>query len=96
MVAYVIYNQIEVMDQNAIDEYRATVRPIMDKYGAKVLAVGTDAKAFEGEWGGHRTMIIEFPDMEAVERWHTAEDYKPFLDKRLAATSGNLVAVSGV
>ena len=89
MVAYVIYNQIEVSDQDAIDDYRATIRPIMDKYGAKVLAVGTDANTFEGEWSGHRTMIIEFPDMEAVERWHTAEDYKPFLEKRLAGALAN-------
>lgn len=96
MVAYVIYNQLEVTDQGAIDEYRDTVRPMMDKYGAKVLAVGEDAKTFEGEWGGLRTMIIEFPDMDAVERWHTAEDYRPFLEKRLGATAGNLVAVSGV
>ena len=96
MVAYVIYNQLEVMDQEAIDEYRATVRPVMDKYGARVLAVGTDAQVFEGEWGGVRTMVIEFPDMDAVERWHGSDDYKPFLEKRLGATSGNLVAVSGV
>lgn len=96
MVAYVIYNQLEVTDQGAIDEYRATVRPVMDKYGARVLAVGTDARVFEGEWGGLRTMIIEFPDMDAVERWHNSDDYKPFLDKRLGASRGNLIAVSGV
>ena len=72
---------LEVTDQAAIDEYRATVRPVMDKYGARVLAVGTDARVFEGEWGGVRTMVIEFPDMDAVERWHTSDDYKPFLEK---------------
>ncbi len=96
MVAYVIYNQLEVTDQESIDEYRATVRPIMDKYGAKVLAVGSDAKVFEGEWSGLRTMVIEFPDLNAVERWHTSDDYRPFLEKRLGATKGNLIAVSGV
>jgi uncharacterized protein (DUF1330 family) len=92
MVAYVIYNQLEITDQVAVDEYRATVRPVMDKYGAKVLAVDTDAKVFEGEWSGLRTLVIEFPDMDAVERWHAS----PFLEKRLAATRGNLIAVAGV
>ena len=96
MVAYVIYNQLEVTDQNAIDEYRATVRPVMDQYGARVLAVGTDAQVFEGEWSGVRTMIIEFPDTDAVERWHSSNDYKPFLEMRLEAMRGNLIAVSGV
>lgn len=96
MAAYVIYNQLEVTDQDAMDEYRATVRPVMDKYGAKVLAVGTDAKVFEGVWGGLRTMIIEFPDMDAVDRWHASEDYRPFLEMRLEASRGNLIGVSGV
>ena len=96
MVAYVIYNQLEVTDQEALDEYRATVRPVMDKYGARVLAVGTDAKVFEGEWSGVRTIIIEFPDMESIERWHTSDDYKPLLEMRLGATRGNLIAVTGV
>jgi uncharacterized protein (DUF1330 family) len=96
MVAYVIYNQLEITDQVAVDEYRATVRPVMDKYGAKVLAVDTDAKVFEGEWSGLRTLVIEFPDMDAVERWHASDDYQPFLEKRLAATRGNLIAVAGV
>ena len=76
MVAYVIYNQLEVTDQDAIDAYRANVGPVMDKYGARVLAVGTDAQVFEGEWGGVRTMIIEFPDTDSVERWHSSNDYK--------------------
>ena len=77
-------------------EYRATVRPVMDKYGARVLAVGTDARVLEGEWDGVRTMIIEFPDTDAVERWHGSDDYRPVLEKRLGASSGNLIALGGV
>ncbi len=96
MAAYMIYNQLEVTDQDAIDEYRATVRPVMDKYGARVLAVGIDAQVLEGEWGGVRTMIIEFPDTDAIERWHGSDDYRPFLEKRLGATRGNMAAVNGV
>ena len=96
MAAYVIYNQLEVTDQEALDEYRATAGPVMDKYGARVLAVDTDAKVFEGKWSGIRTLIIEFPDMESIERWHTSDDYKPLLEMRLGATRGNLIAVTGV
>ncbi len=96
MTAYVIYNQLEVTEPDTLAEYRATVRPVMDKYGARVLAVGTDAKVLEGEWGGVRTMIIEFPDMDAVERWHNSDDYKPLLDMRQGASRGNMIAVNGV
>ena len=96
MAAYVIYTQLEVTDQEALDEYRATVMPVMEKYGARVLAGGKDAKVFEGEWSGIGTFIIEFPDMDSIERWHTADDYKPLLEMRLGATRGNLIAVPGL
>ena len=41
-------------------------------------------------------MVIEFPDMDVVERWHNSDEYKPLLDMRLGATRGNLVAVNGI
>ena len=32
-------------------------------------------------------MVIEFPDMDAVEHWHNSDDYKPLLDKRHSVLS---------
>ena len=34
--------------------------------------------------------------MDAIERWHKSDDYKPLLEMRLGATRGNLIAVEGV
>ncbi len=96
MSAYVIYNLLEVTDPDALAEYRANVRPVMDKYDARVLAGEPEPKVLEGEWGGVRTMIIEFPDMDALERWHNSDDYKPLLNMRLGASRGNMIAVNGV
>lgn len=96
MVAYVIYTQLEVTDEKALEEYRANVMPVMEKYGARVLAGGKGVEVFEGEWNSIGTFIIEFPDMDSIERWHASDDYKPLLEIRLGATRGNLVAVSGL
>ncbi len=96
MSAYVIYNLLEVTDPDALAEYRANFRPVMDKYDARVLAGEPEPKVLEGEWGGVRTMIIEFPDMDALERWHNSDDYKPLLNMRLGASRGNMIAVNGV
>ena len=96
MAAYVIYNLLEVTDADAHAAYRSKVRPVMANYGARVLASDTDAQVLEGEWSGVRNVIIEFPDMDAVERWHKSDDYKPLLDMRLGAARGNLVALNGV
>ncbi len=72
------------------------VRALLAGFDARVIAADPEAKVLEGEWSGVRTMIIEFPDMDAIERWHKSDDYKPLLDMRLGATRGNLIAVNGV
>ncbi len=41
-------------------------------------------------------MVIEFPEMDAFERWHNSDDYKPLLAMRLRAARGNAIAVNGV
>ncbi len=96
MAADVIYNLLEVTDQDAIDEYRSKVGAVMADFGGRVVARDTEPRVLEGEWSGVRQLIIEFPDMDAVERWHKSDDYKPLLEMRLGATRGNLVAVNGV
>ena len=49
------------------------------------------------EWRGIRNGIIEFPDMDAVERFYNSDDYKPLLDTRLGATrGGNVIAMNGI
>ena len=96
MAAYVIYNQLEVTDPDAYEEYRSKIRVLLADFGARVIAVEPEPKVLEGEWTGVRNVIIEFPDMDAVERWHNSDEYKPLLEIRLGATRGNLVALNGV
>ncbi len=96
MAAYALYNQLEVTDSNAWQEYRSKIRGLLAGFGARVIAADPDPKVLEGEWTGTRNVIIEFPDMEAVERWHTSDEYKPLLDMRLGAARGNVIAVNGV
>ncbi len=95
MAAYVIYNQLEVTDQVAFDEYRSKVRSVLADFGAQVLAADSEPKVLEGEWTGTRYVVIEFPDMDAIERWHDSDEYKPLLEMRLGATRGNIIAVNG-
>ncbi len=71
--------------------------PLLDDYGARVLAAVPEPKVLEGEWRGIRNGIIEFPDMDAIERWYNSDDYKPLLDMRLGATrGGNIIAMNGI
>ncbi len=96
MAAYVIYNPLEVTNPGAWEEYRSNIRALLVDFGARVLAADPEPKVLEGEWVCTRNGIIEFPDMATVERWYSADEYKPLLNLRLGAASGAAIAVNGV
>ena len=96
MAAYLIYNQLEITDQDLWAEYRSKAGPGLAEYGARLLAFEPETKVLEGEWAGVHNMIFEFPDMDALERWYNSDDYKPLLEMRLGAARGNAIAVNGV
>ncbi len=96
MVAYIIYNQLEVTDPEAWEEYRSKIVAQMADHGGRIIAADAEAKTLEGEWPGVRNVIGEFPDMDTLERWYNSDDYKPLLEMRLRAARGNAIAVNGV
>ena len=96
MAAYVIYNRLEVTDQEALDEYRSKVGAVMANFGGRVIARDTEPRVLEGEWSGVQQLIIEFPDMDALDRWYNSDEYRPLLEMRRGATRGNVITVNGV
>ena len=96
MAVYVIYNQLEVTDPDAWEDYRSKIVAEMANFDGRIIAADGEAKVFEGEWGGVRNVIAVFPDMDALDRWYNSDDYKPLLEMRLGATRGNFIAVNGV
>ena len=40
-----------------------------------------------GHWKPERVVIIEFPDMDSLNRWYNAPEYKPLIALRKACTS---------
>ncbi len=95
MAAYVIYQQTEMIDAGLYQEYAGLAGATVAKYGGRRLA-GAEAEVLEGEWTGPRVIIHEFPDMEALKRWHGSEEFKPLIEMRQRAAKGNLVAVEGL
>ncbi len=52
----------------------------------EVLEAGKD-------WTPGRMVIIEFPDMTALNGWYDSADYAPVRDIRLRAATSTLVAL---
>ena len=87
MPASVIAEHI-ITDPDKFEDYRARVGPIIAHYGGRYLTRGDSHRLPEGgHWRPERVVIIEFPDLDAVNRWYQAPEYQPLVALRKACTS---------
>jgi len=87
MAAYVIAEHI-ITDAAKFEEYRTKVGPLIAKHGGRNLTKGGSQKMPEGgHWKPDRVIIIEFPDMEALNAWYTSAEYQPLIALRKQCTS---------
>jgi len=91
MPVYVV-NAYDIHDFDTFKDYPPQVRPLLAKYGAKVLAMETNPKALEGR---PKTMnaIIEFPSEEAVDSFYNDPQYQSFIHLRHDSTSNTTMIV---
>jgi uncharacterized protein (DUF1330 family) len=87
MTAYLIAEH-KITDQSKFEEYRAKVGPMMAKHGGRYLTKGGSHKMPEGgHWNPERVVIIEFPNMAALNAWYTSAEYQPLIALRKSCTS---------
>ncbi len=83
------------------EEYRQRyvmpVLPMIEKLGAKVVAVSANLKVLEGKWGGNWTVILRFPSVSVAEKWFNSVEYQPFKDLRIneLTNGGTAILVEG-
>jgi uncharacterized protein (DUF1330 family) len=85
MAVYVV-NAYDIQDFDMFKQYPPQVRPLLQKHGARVLAMETNPAALEGT---PRTMnaIIEFPSEEAVHDFYNDPAYQAFIHLRHHSTA---------
>ena len=87
MAAYLIVEH-RITDPAAFEDYRVKVGPLIARHGGRYLTKGGSHKFPEGgHWRPERVVIIEFPDMAALEGWYNAPDYQPLIALRKSCTS---------
>jgi uncharacterized protein (DUF1330 family) len=87
MPAYVIGEHI-IIDPVKFGEYVTKVRPMIAKHGGRYLTKGSTHKLPEGgHWKPERVVIIEFPDMDALDTWYNSPEYQPLIALRKSCTS---------
>jgi hypothetical protein len=58
------------------------------EYGGHYLTMaGSDTLPEGGHWKPERVVIIEFPDMDFLDRWYNLPEYQPLIALRKACTS---------
>lgn len=95
MPAYVIY-QGEVFDPERYEEYKRLVAPNIAAAGGRYLVRGGQAEALEGELPGGRTVVVEFPTMQAAVDWYRSEEYSAIRKVREGAARANIYVVEGI
>jgi uncharacterized protein (DUF1330 family) len=96
MPAYCLFDLREVKDAAKMEEYRARVTPVVEKFGGRYLVVGGRAETVEGSYQVVFPVMIQFPTMEDARRWYDSEDYRELKHLRLTTTVGNAVFMAGV
>jgi uncharacterized protein (DUF1330 family) len=94
MPGYLIVS-IEVTDPKGYEEYRQKVPPVLAKFGGRYLVRGGDMRALEGNFPIKRLVVVEFPSIEAAQKFYDSPEYQPLLKLRLASTRSDAVLVPG-
>lgn len=91
---YAIFT-LDVHDEARLFEYIQAATPSVLAVGGNVLVAGAPERVLEGEWHGNRTAIIEFPTIEAAQRWYDCEAYQDVIGLRHQAAASNAVIIAG-
>jgi uncharacterized protein (DUF1330 family) len=95
MAAYLIAEH-KITDPAKFDEYGAKVAPMIARFGGRYLTKSGSHEILEkGYWRPDRVVIIEFPDMAALNAWYNSAEYQPLIALRQLAALDQLITIEG-
>ena len=93
MTAYIVA-EIDVTDANAYEPYKKMAGESIQRHGGKFLARGGRTVPLEGD-KPRRVVIIEFPSVDAAEKFYHSPDYQTAVKVRQKTSKGRLYIVEG-
>lgn len=94
MAAYII-GDVEVLDAEGYEAYRAQVPAVIAAYGGSYKVRGGATETMEGDWTPRRCVILEFPDMARAKAFYNSPEYAPLLAIRKKTARSRIVMVEG-
>jgi len=95
MPAYVVY-QGEVTDADRYEVYKAKAAETITAAGGRYVVRGGRTEVLEGDPPAGRTVILEFPTMEAAIAWYRGDAYREARQLREGAARARMYVVEGV
>jgi uncharacterized protein (DUF1330 family) len=95
MPAYVIV-ETDIHDPEQYERYKAASADAVHSGGGRFIVRGGELAVLEGDWSPSRLVILEFPDLEAAQRWYDSPEYADAKRLREGAASLRMVAVQGL
>lgn len=95
MAAYLIA-RVSVRDPVAYSQYSVRTPAIIAQYGGRLVVRGGQMETLEGEEGGERVVVVEFPSMEAARAFYHSAEYQEAKALRTPVSDANFIIVQGV
>lgn len=89
--AYVI-GHIKIIEPAKWQVYRDQVPATLEPWSTELVFRGKIFEIFSGDHDHTDTVVIRFPDSQAVKNWHNSEQYKSLIPLRQAAADVTLLA----
>ena len=89
--AYII-GHITVKDKDKWTDYRDKVPSTLELWGAEVVFRGKLYSVLSGKQDHTDTVVIRFPDMQALNDWHSSPQYQSLIPLRQEAAEVQLLA----
>ena len=86
---------LDVTDPDSYTPYRDKAPATVTQYGGTYLTRGGDSETMEGDALPPRTVVLEFPSVEAAKAWYNSPEYQEIIGIRHANATGFAQIVEG-
>ena len=86
MAAYLVGN-LKVTNVEGFTEYRNLVGKTIADHGGEYVVADVKSVPMEGE-PAHLSVVLKFPDMDALKGWYDSPEYQEILPLRLDNSEG--------
>ena len=86
---------INIHDPARYERYLAGFDEVFEKFQGEVIVVEDNPRVLEGKWPVGRTVLIRFPDDQAVRTWYESPEYQQLARYRKEASVASVAIVTG-